>query len=503
MLKSLNLSLLIRDREESIGIIYNNVYSLQIPASPFIIQRQSVEEIEQLAAETIKTQPKIDNITERNQTCLKSYNKDKIMKNIQKTEFNPYTGEDYPIELPAPEVVRQTILELEELSDGITVVDATEKLAEKFKLSEKQKYAKNQSKLSLFCYNVVAPQFNRLLWEGKLKQPNGPSTPYFPAGSNTDSSDLVLGETPSPPKTFSQLRWPSVETTALHPNTGAEYQITLPAPNVVKQALLDFDYPPGKILISDIVEALATQFGLAKEQREVTGGYGPIWRFHVDNVINDLTYSGKLFKIKRKWITNPKRPNIEPSAPDNDSPFSDEDTPSPEVVMAQNYRKHQDRLKAELLQNIMDKPPQFFEKLVLDLLVKTGYGHPRADSEVVVRSGDSGIDGIIYQDPLRLDVVCFQAKWLKNRTVGSPDIRHFRGVLTAKGISKGVFITTSGFSKTAKAIADESPNFTIVLIDGEELVQLMIDYDVGISLGDSYQLKEVDLDYFAIDDDDA
>ena len=168
--------------------------------------------------------------------------------------------------------------------------------------------------------------------------------------------------------------------------------------------------------------------------------------------------------------------------------------------MAQNYRDHLDRLKEELLQKIMDNPPDFFEELVLDLLVEMGYGGSRADAEAVGRSGDGGIDGIIKQDQLGLDAIYIQAKRLSDKNVGRPDIHRFSGALTSTGAIKGVFITTSSFTTAAKEAANESAGPKIVLIDGNRLVQLMINHNLGISLGHSYQLKEVDVAYFTTDD---
>ena len=364
--------------------------------------------------------------------------------------------------------------------DGIRVIHATERLAEQFELSDEQKGAKNKSELNVFRYDVVAPQFKRLLREGELEQPQGPRRPY------------VLAKIDLPDKP----QWPSVERTALAPDTGEAYQITLPATDVVKEALLDFDYPQSCIHITDIAEALADQFALTEEQSKAVGKYGLVWKRHVNIATNSLVNAGQLLRIRVGWISNAEQLDIESPEPD-DSPFSDGDTPSPEAVMAQNYGKHRDRLKKELLRNIMDNPPDFFEALVLDLLVKMGYGH----AEVTGDRGDGGIDGIIYQDPLGLDAVYVQAKRWAEGNVGSPDIGNFIGALALKGASKGVFITTSSFSEPAKAAANEGAGPKIVLIDGEALVQLMIDHDVGVSLGDSYQLKEVDLDYFAMDDD--
>ena len=222
---------------------------------------------------------------------------------VMKKAFNPDTGEYYLIDLPASEVVRQAILELEYPAEGLRVVHATEKLAEKFQLSDEQKHAKNSSGLNVFRYDVVAPQFKRLLREGKLKQPDGPRTPYVLAESSAE-----LRETPSQPE------WPSVERTALDPDTGEEYQIALPATRVVKQALLNFDYPPIGIRIRDIAEALAEQFELTKEQREAVGKYGLVWQFHVNIAVIDLVNSGQLLRIKRGWIVNTEQLDLEPSS---------------------------------------------------------------------------------------------------------------------------------------------------------------------------------------------
>ena len=221
---------------------------------------------------------------------------------VMKKAFNPDTGEYYLIDLPAPEVVREAILELEYPAEGLRVVHATEKLAEKFQLSDKQKGAKNSSDLNVFRYDVVAPQFKRLLREGKLEQPNGPRTPYFLAGS-----DAELRETPSQPE------WALTERTALNPDTGEEYQIALPATRVVKQALLNFNYSPIGIRIRDIAEALAEQFELTKEQREAVGKYGRVWQFHVNLAVIDLVNSGQLLRIKRGWIVNTEQLDLEPS----------------------------------------------------------------------------------------------------------------------------------------------------------------------------------------------
>ncbi|MBT3923791.1 MAG: restriction endonuclease [Nitrospina sp.] len=139
--------------------------------------------------------------------------------------------------------------------------------------------------------------------------------------------------------------------------------------------------------------------------------------------------------------------------------------------------------------------PSFFEKLVVDLLVAMGYGGTYKDAAAVVgKSGDEGIDGLIKEDRLGLDVIYIQAKRWEN-TIGRQEIQKFAGALQGKRAKKGVFITTSDFTKTAYQFV-KSIESKIILIDGEKLTQLMIDYDLGVSLTESYQIKELDIDYF-------
>jgi restriction system protein len=139
--------------------------------------------------------------------------------------------------------------------------------------------------------------------------------------------------------------------------------------------------------------------------------------------------------------------------------------------------------------------PACFERLVIDLLVAMGYGGSRQDAgRAVGRSGDEGIDGIIKEDKLGLDVIYLQAKrW--EATVGRPEIQKFAGALQGQRANKGVFITTSDFSREAEEYAS-SINLKIILIDGQRLAGLMIDYNVGVASVGVYELKRLDSDYF-------
>ena len=425
------------------------------------------------------------------------------METVMKIAVNRDTSQQYVIEMPAPAPVRQAILELDNLSNGISVKDAAVALAERFELSDEQKNAKNSSNLNLFRHNVVSPQFKWLLEADKLKQPGGPRTAYFLAESSSDSPDSAHRDTS--PELGCTSSAESVKRTAVNPDTKEEYEVTLPPTSVVKEALLDFDYPASGIRIKDIAEVLADQFTLTDDERKARGKYGLVWKRHVNIAANTLVNSEQLLRIKRGWITNPEQPDVATSEDaDGDSPFSDGDTPSPEVVIDRNYQEHLDRLEAELRQKIMDNPPDFFEELVLDLLVEMGYGGSRAAAEKIGRSGDGGIDGIIKEDKLGLDMIYVQAK-REQGNISVSTVRDFTGALDSKGALKGIFITTSDFTRDAKKFEEEmTSNFKrIILIDGKQLVQLMIDHELGISLGNFYQLKEVDMDYFSIDDDDT
>jgi restriction system protein len=171
------------------------------------------------------------------------------------------------------------------------------------------------------------------------------------------------------------------------------------------------------------------------------------------------------------------------------------DERTPEETIESAYQTIRNSLAEELLQQIKGCSPEFFERLVVDLLVKMGYGGTRAEAgKAVGRSGDGGIDGIINEDRLGLDVIYIQAKRWEN-TVGRPDIQQFAGALQGRKARKGVFITTSSFSKAAADFADNIES-SLVLIDGEKLAELMIDHDVGVTLETSYEIKRVDSDYF-------
>jgi restriction system protein len=172
-------------------------------------------------------------------------------------------------------------------------------------------------------------------------------------------------------------------------------------------------------------------------------------------------------------------------------------TLTPDEQIRNGYRALRANLASEILDRVLKASPAFFESLVVELLVAMGYGGTQEDAASVVgRSGDGGIDGIIKEDRLGLDSIYVQAKrWDPSRSVGSPDVRQFAGALQEHRARKGVFITTSSFSREAKESSRASQT-TIVLIAGTQLAQLMLDYGVGVSVQETIRLLKVDEDYF-------
>ena len=170
---------------------------------------------------------------------------------------------------------------------------------------------------------------------------------------------------------------------------------------------------------------------------------------------------------------------------------------NPEELLANSYQEIRQALATDLLSILRKLSPDDFEKLVVELLIKMGYGGSIRDAgKAVGKSGDQGIDGIIKEDRLGLDIIYIQAKrWADNNAVGRPEIQKFVGALAGQGAKKGIFITTSYFTQEALEYAPRN-EIKIVLIDGEELGQLMIDYNLGVSTQKIYEIKRIDHDYF-------
>ncbi len=170
---------------------------------------------------------------------------------------------------------------------------------------------------------------------------------------------------------------------------------------------------------------------------------------------------------------------------------------TPEEILGVLSEQLNLQLAKDILDEIFNHESDFFENLVVDLLLKMGYGGLEGSGEVTKKTGDGGVDGIIKQDELGLDMIYVQAKkWDKESTVSRPDIQKFAGALLGEGATKGVFITTANFTKGAIDYAKSVPNTKIILIDGLTLAKFMIKHDLGVSTSNIIRVKKIDSDYF-------
>ena len=172
-------------------------------------------------------------------------------------------------------------------------------------------------------------------------------------------------------------------------------------------------------------------------------------------------------------------------------------TQTPEETLEISYQHIRKTLAQDLLSKVVALTPAFFERLVVELLVNMGYGGSIKDAgKAIGKSGDEGIDGTIKEDKLGLDIIYIQAKkWAPGNVVGRPELHKFVGALAGQGAKKGVFITTSSFTREATDYVPRNET-KIVLIDGEQLAQLMIDYNLGVTIQQTYEIKRMDNDYF-------
>ena len=172
---------------------------------------------------------------------------------------------------------------------------------------------------------------------------------------------------------------------------------------------------------------------------------------------------------------------------------------TPDELMAEAYQILRATLVSEVLEKVKIMAPTAFEQLVVDLMIRMGYGGPREDSSWVTKqSGDEGIDGVINEDRLGLDVIYLQAKRYAEKNVSRPAVQGFVGALAGQQATKGVFITTSEFSKEAKVYAKNVAQ-KVILIDGLRLADLMIEHNLGVSVRHTYEVKDVDSDYFDLE----
>jgi restriction system protein len=275
--------------------------------------------------------------------------------------------------------------------------------------------------------------------------------------------------------------------------------------------------------VAETIDILANEFKLTDEERKILlpSGVQEVFSNRVAWAKTHLKMAGLLASSKRgvHKITerglevlrkNPGTINVKylNQFPEyvafrktrRDRPESTDDAENgqagtPEEVLESAHERIRDSLAVEILEKMKSCSPSFFERLVVEVIVRMGYGGTRQDAgRAIGKSGDGGIDGIIKEDKLGLDTIYIQAKRWEN-TVGRPEIQKFVGALTGQRARKGLFITTSGFSSDAIDFVSRI-DMKIVLIDGETLAQLMIDHNVGVSTIATYELKKIDSDYF-------
>jgi len=312
--------------------------------------------------------------------------------------------------------------------------------------------------------------------------------------------------------------------------------------NVAAMAIPDFqtvmlplmrDLANGERSGQESLDALASHFGITAEERamRIPSGRAPIFANRIGWAKSHLKMAGVIESPRRSVYrltargrqiidANPTRitlallnqfpeyvafrtgerqagsPATATLSPTNDAPIADPRTP--DDLINEGYQELRSALAAELRDRIASMSPAAFEQLVVDLLKAMGYGGPQTDAGLVVgRGGDEGIDGIIKEDRLGLETIYLQAKRWQN-TVGRPDIQRFAGALQGQRARKGVFITSSSFSSEARAYA-AAIQTTIVLIDGAQLADLMIEHNVGVGTERSLHIKKVDSDYFTVE----
>ena len=301
--------------------------------------------------------------------------------------------------------------------------------------------------------------------------------------------------------------------------------MTIPDFQTIMLPLLQFSSDGEEHSIHEAVESLANHFSLSEEDKSklLPSGQQPIFYNRVGWARTYLK-KARLFDDPRRGyfrITergkevlqrNPDRIDMkylrefpeyiefrETTRDDTDTSQGDEDLDdlTPEEALEEAYQKIRSDLSDEVLKAVINSSPGFFEKLVVELLVKMGYGGSRRDAaRAVGGGGDEGIDGIIDEDRLGLDTIYIQAKrWKESSTVGRPEIQKFVGALQGQRAKKGIFITTTKFSDEAKSYA-ANIDISVVLIDGKRLASLMIDNNVGVSEQTTYEIKSLDSDYF-------
>ncbi|WP_417799021.1 restriction endonuclease [Terasakiella pusilla] len=283
----------------------------------------------------------------------------------------------------------------------------------------------------------------------------------------------------------------------------------------------------GEVSTRDVIEKLALAYALSDEEREQLLPSGKQRTF--DNRVHwakgYLKQAGLVRYTKRGYyITTGEGQKVLGQAPERidnaflkqfsafldfqsrkgqqqdeslKEPADDQPDATPDEVLRAAHRKINASLAADLLDRVRESTPHFFERLIVNLLLAMGYGGTSEDAaRALGKSGDNGVDGVVDQDPLGVDQIYIQAKrYAAGNNIGAGDIRDFFGALSLKKAQKGLFFTTSDFSPSARQTAKDL-GMRIVLIDGQQLAKLMIQYNVGCRDEEILHLKKMDEEFF-------
>lgn len=280
----------------------------------------------------------------------------------------------------------------------------------------------------------------------------------------------------------------------------------------------------GRIKLKDVQSMIASEFNLTDQEKSalLPSGKQPVLYNRVGWARTYLQKAGLLalpqrgvMEITERGVkalaTNPVLINVKfleqfpeflafRSAPEKDGPSQATDTTessygTPEETLEEAHDQLKNQVLADIVDTLKSCSPAFFEDLVVDTIVKMGYGGSRKDAgQAIGQSGDEGIDGIINEDRLGLDVIYLQAKRWEGK-VSRPEIQKFAGALQGKRARKGIFITTSDFTAEAREFV-KNIEAKIILISGRQLAELMWEHNIGLNVSAVYEVKKIDLDYF-------
>ena len=251
--------------------------------------------------------------------------------------------------------------------------------------------------------------------------------------------------------------------------------------------------------LSEVRSRVAAALGLNTEDLLKTnpGGKAPLFRVRIKHATNQRKREGLVERVRPAvYRLTEEGAQLLAQEPSEPPPIP----PPPEEALDHAARQLSQELEADVLDRVRQADPAFLEQVVVDLMIAMGYGDgDDAMGQVTGGSGDGGIDGTIREDALGLDEVYLQAKkYADGNTVGESALRNFAGAIDAAGAMKGVFVTTSSFTKAARDYVARSPK-RIVLIDGDELGRLMVKHHIGVRLKMRYEIKRIDEGYFDVE----